>query len=125
MNNAYIEPSIWCYAIHGNNPELISFLEDNHIEPDDKSFHKCLEESIKCHHNEMANYILNTHINNEDKNEFDKNVYAYAFHYHNYIYFPTDVNHKFIFFYACQYNYISIVEYFIKCKKININDTIV
>ena len=40
-NDAQRKPSIWIYAIHGNNPELIHFLEDEKIEPENNSYKKC------------------------------------------------------------------------------------
>ena len=127
QNGAKITPDLWIYAIHGNNPELISFLEDNKIKPKDDSYEKCLKESIKCHHNDMADYLKNNYINdNDDKNMSYYNVYSYAFCYHNYAYFPENlIDHKFVFFYACQYDYINIVDYLMKTKNININEMVI
>ena len=79
-----------------------------------------LEESIKCHHNEIANYFLFNFIN-EDSMSFDKNRISYGFHYCNYIYFQDDMNHQFVFFYACKYDYINIVENFLKNESFDIN----
>ena len=33
LNKVPLESSLWIYAIHSNDPELIQFLEDNHISP--------------------------------------------------------------------------------------------
>ena len=35
MNNVELSPSLWLYAIHGNNAELIHLLEENKVEPKD------------------------------------------------------------------------------------------
>ena len=51
--------------------------------------------------------------------------YSYGFHYHNYSYLPKESNCNYIFFYACQYDYINIVEYFLKDKNLDINNTVI
>ena len=43
-----IIPSLWIYAIHGMNQEIINILEENN------SFLKCIKEAIKCHHTEIV-----------------------------------------------------------------------
>ena len=53
-NHVQMTPSLWIYAIHSKNAELINILEESCIDPPDKSYLKCFEESIKCHHNEIA-----------------------------------------------------------------------
>ena len=35
MNNAILTPSLWYYAIHGKNAEIIHLLEEDHIIPQD------------------------------------------------------------------------------------------
>ena len=66
LNKISMTPSIWNYAIHGNNAEIIQILEENQIElPEEKSYKQLLEESIKCHHNEIAYYIQNSYLENE------------------------------------------------------------
>lgn len=62
--NAEIQPSIWPYAIHGRNAEIIHMIEENHIKPKDESYTECFFNSIKCYHNEIATYI---HDNLYDK----------------------------------------------------------
>ena len=57
LNDVDLNPSLWLYAIHSNNPELIHFLEENHVLPDDKTYQKCFIESVKCYHNNIAHYI--------------------------------------------------------------------
>ena len=56
-NNVELTPSLWIYAIHSQNLELIHLLEENHIKPDDASFEECMKESVKCHHNDFNAYI--------------------------------------------------------------------
>ena len=59
MNNVKLTSSLWLYTIHSNNPELIHLLEENHIKPIDTTYKECTLEAIKCHHNEIANYLFN------------------------------------------------------------------
>ena len=124
MNNVKLLPSLWLYAIHGKNAEIIHLLVENHIEPVDKTYNECLKESIKCHHNEIASFIQ-TNFLKETQNSYDNNIYSYAFHYHNYSFFPTDFTDKFTFFYLCQYNYFYLVKILCNTQRININDTII
>ena len=53
FNNVLLRPRLWYYSIHSKNAEIIHLLEENNIIPNDKSYIKCFEESIKCHHNEL------------------------------------------------------------------------
>ena len=128
-NNIELKPSLWIYAIHSNNAELINLLEQNNIKPEDESFEECFKESIKCHHNEVANYINDNFLNQQNENEninFDKNAVCYAFHYHNFDFFPNNLkNNEFIFFYACKYDHILIIEYLLTTQKIDVNKSIV
>ena len=132
-NGAELKPRIWLYGIHSDNPEIIQLLEENHIEPPNKSYEKCIKESIKCHHNEITNYILfnliNKYIENINdinyKEKYNENIYSYSFHYYNFSYFPKEITHKIVFCYACEYDYIEIVEYFLKTKQIDINEEII
>ena len=48
---------MWIYGIHSCNAELIKYLEDNHVSPSENKYEKILEESIKCHHSQISNYI--------------------------------------------------------------------
>lgn len=61
-NNAEVTQSIWKYAIHGQNPQLISFLENNNVKPNSDSYKKYFIESIKCFHIDISNYLLNNYL---------------------------------------------------------------
>ena len=115
LNNATVKPSIWIYAIHGKNPEIIHLLEYNNITPEDNNYDKCYIESIKCHHNDIADYISNSFFNRIE-NRF-KNSY---FHYYNYFYFQDDLNTIDDFFLACEYDYFSIVDFFLNSKSLTL-----
>lgn len=129
LNGVELIQSIWIYAIHSDNPEMIHlFIEMNIIKPDDESYQKCLKESIKCHHNDIANYIINNLIDQDNYQlgeNYNDNIVAYGFKYHNYSFFPNDFNHKFIFFYSCQYDYLKIVRILLQTKQINIKGALI
>ena len=121
LNNVELNPSLWFYAIHSKNAELIHLLEENFIEPENKMYEKCFEEAIKCHHNEIANYFENVYtvdLSNEKVVEF-------IFRYYNYSYFPIDFSHNYEFFYLCKYSYFTIVKLFLEIKKNYIKSMII
>lgn len=124
MNNVELTPSLWLYEIHGRNPEIIHLLEENHVEPYDKTYTEYFKESIKCHHNEIAKYIeinlLKEKIEMNESN-FKNNSICYGFHYYS-----LEIEDlKFPFFYACLYDHFQIVELLIRTKKVNLNQTII
>ena len=81
MNGINMKPSIWLYAIHSNNPELIHYIEEKGVEPPDYSYLECLAESIKCFWTNITEYIKNNLITEEiDKYE----LYEQTIQYHNY-----------------------------------------
>ena len=125
-NGVKLTPSLWIYGIHGFCEEMIHILEEKKIKPSDKTYEECLKESIKCHHNGIANYIINNLLKGkiEKRNEvsnFENNLYSYGFHYHNYLFLPDDENKShFIFHYACKYDYFTLVDFLYKTKKTNL-----
>lgn len=126
LNKVELESSLWFYAIHSNKAELIHLLEECHIELPDSFYLKLLKESIKCHHNSIANYFINNYINESDavfqiKNSINENIVSYCFHYHNYDFIPDYFNDKRVFIYMCKYNYVKLVKLFIENEAININ----
>ena len=130
FNNAELKPDLWIYSIHSNNPELIHLLEENQVEPPNDSFKTCLKEAIKCHHNNIANYIIDNLIKENDEifdieQEFYENVTSYCFEYNNYFFYPENVDDKYLFLYLCQFNYLNLVKLFLKYKDIDINYMIV
>ena len=50
------------YAIHGNNPEIIRIIEEN-INYKNVYFKPFLQQSIRCHHNDVSKYILDNYEN--------------------------------------------------------------
>ena len=121
LNGCKLTPSLWLYSIHGNDPEIISILEENEIKPQDESYIECYNESIKCHHINMTEYILQKILDNKSEN--DLNQISKSIKYYNFIYFPKDINSIFAFQKFCRYGYFNFVKFFIENKKIDVNET--
>ena len=121
FNNIEFTPSLWLYAIHSNNAELIHLLEENKIHPEDETYYECFVESIKCHHNEIANYILNNYCQNIDV----KRIYELCFRYVNYAFIPDDFNVLYVFLFSCKYNFYELVDLLLKNDSFDINEKII
>lgn len=113
LNKVNLTTSLWYYSIHSNSADLIHILEEEHVKSDDGNFVKCFEEAIKCHHNDVANYIQNCL---GDSDTMGTLMNAYGFKYFNFSFFPTELNEK-IFDYFCKFNYIDIVKSLLNDKK--------
>ena len=120
MKGAKLTPSLWLYAIHSNNPEMIHLLESLEIEPEDKSYQECFIESIKCHHNRIATYIQNSHLQNEKENS--KEVAIQCLKYYNFQFLQNDQIDKSLLFKLIQYDYCQIVEVLLREKDIDVNE---
>ena len=122
--------NLWFFAIHGECEEIIHILEELNIHPPNYSNDICIKESIKCHHNNMVEYFLNNSENDEKdifnvERNYDNNIISYCFHYYNFAYLPDDLDEKYMFYYACEYDYFLIVQEILKSKDIDINETII
>ena len=119
-----LTPSLWIYAIHSKNAELIHFLEENHVNPPDESFLKCLIESLKCHHIDFSFYIKNNLIQHSF-NKNDKNsIFFKCLQYHNYKFCHHDfaIDNDSLY-YFCKNGYTRIVEFLVNSNKLNINSS--
>lgn len=77
-NKAVINDKVYEEAIRGNNAEIFQLLEENRGKVSEKIYEECLVKSILCHHNNIANYILNTYCQN-DSNQIVQNLLFYNF----------------------------------------------
>ena len=128
QNNVRVTSSLWMYAIHGQNPEIIHFLEYNHISPDDLTYVECLKESIKCHNNDFANYFKNNFIKNDDlkvSSNYLRNEAFFGFRFYNFQFIPTEIDEKFYFYYAVEYDYYHLVKFYLNIDGLNINEMII
>ena len=119
LNKAELTPSLWHYAIHGKNAEIIQLIEENQIKPKDVSYNKCLIESIKCHHNDIANYILDQHLLKEKDNT--NNVLSNSIKCYNLYFEPNNIINESSFFYLCKYDHYKLVKILLEENDIDIN----
>ena len=131
-NGVKLTPNMWFYAIHSADAELIKYLEDNLILPPNNTYEDVLLESIKCHHNDVSNYIINylieeveKEITNGIKNESNENLYQCSFEYRNYCFFPKNIKHKSIFYFLCEFDYCTLVKLYLEHENIDIYATII
>ena len=124
LNGAELSPSLWLYSIHGENPEILKILEENKIQPKDETFIECFNESLKCHHNETAEFIRKNFIQNESEKVLL--LHSKSVNYFNYLYFPTDLTNPDIFYQLCKHNYIKIVKFLLdNSKNLNVNKIVI
>ena len=118
-NKVSINPSMWLYAIHGKNAEIIHYLEDNHINLEDKTYVECINETIKCHHHDVLIYFQN---NFKKKIPGKQDIFIQSLKNNNFITMEIKlINQSSSFIYLCKYDYFIIVDFLLKEKKININ----
>ena len=112
LNGAKLTPSLGIYAIHGKNPELIHLLEENQTFPSSKT--ECLNESIKCHHNEITDYILKKYYNTD---EYESTSLIQSIKYYNFLCFNdhTKFNSE-VFYYLCIKDYFQIVNFLLNSE---------
>ena len=87
------------------------------------SYIKCLKESIKCNHNNIANYILNKYLHNEDEKSYD--VFIQSLKNCNFLFIQNEYINESSFNYLCKYDYYSLVLDLITNKNININKRVI
>lgn len=126
LNGVELTPRLWNYSIHSRNVELIRYLEENKVSPPVNDYNEVLKESIKCHHNDISNYIIDNYIEEDDlknqiENDFEHNLYYYGIEYYNYCFFPSNIEYKNWIFYLCQFDYFTLVNLYLQQKNININ----
>ena len=112
-----LTPSMWLLAIHGQNAEMIHFLEDDHVELE--SYKQVFYESIKCHHNDIANYFINNFLQNDEENSQD--TINKCLKYHNFAFLKNESISESSFCNLCKYDYCALVDKLLKDKVIDVN----
>lgn len=120
-NNIQLDQSIWIYAVHGNNIELIQFLDENKVKSNELQY--CFEESIKCFHNNItayiqSNYLLYLTINPKD-------IFKKSLSFHNYDYLRKDFIDSSSLFSLCKNDHPDIFKILLEKTKINVNAKVV
>ena len=116
FNKIEMTPSLWIYAIHGNNYEIIHLLEENNIKPKDETYNECLKEALKCHNYDVAEYLLGNYF--KEYNEFAITQYI---KYYNFQYLKEEYINQSFFYDFCQYKYFLVVDNLLKSGTIDIN----
>ncbi|KAK8895386.1 hypothetical protein M9Y10_023849 [Tritrichomonas musculus] len=128
ISKAEMSSSIWLYAIHGRNPEIIHILEEDKFP---RNHQKCIEEAIKCHHNEIANYIQDNEKKfddysdsyNDNDSEYDyecKIDVPFGIRYYNFEFIHENFfSEKSSFYILCKFGYFSLARLYLESKGID------
>ena len=119
LNKCELRPFLWVCAIHGQNPEIIHLLEENNINPND-GYINLFNESIKLHHIDITNYIINNHLKNND--EKSTKTINLCIKYCNFTFMNNELFVQSSFVDLCKYDYYSLVKILITEKNIKINE---
>ena len=61
----------------------------------------------------------------QNEGNFNDNICLYSFRSYNYDFIPESLNHEFLFFYLCRYNYINLVQVLLQNEKVDVNRKLV
>ena len=98
-----MEPYLWFKAIHGRNPEIIHLLEDAKIEPENFSYQNLLAFAIQCHYDDIAQYILNNYIENDE--DISLFIFKKGLRYFDFSFIESKFVNKSNFYEICRRNY--------------------
>ena len=127
FNKVELPPSLWLYAIHSKNSEIIHILEEYEVDlPKNKLYENqskykyVLIESIKCHHIDIAKYF-------QDKEEdlIDTLSNVNGIKYYNFAFIQNDLINKSLFYYLCKFDYYLLVKAILCTPDIDITNPIV
>lgn len=122
QNIVVLTSSLWLYSMHGQSQEIINILNENMIISQDKQFNDIVNESIKCHHIEVTNYICNNLFDENMPNILnDKKFGNESIKHYNFIFFPRNQSLKNYLYYFCRYGYTSIVKLLLRDQSVNVN----
>lgn len=143
-NGVELESSLMIYCIHSNNEEMINFLVSIHkIDPPKGKYETCFKESIKCHHNQIAQYFENNflepnktrtvneiiHYHCIEENEsykYGESEVSYGIKYNNYLFIPSNlIDDKFSFFYLCESNNKKLVKLYLQTNQFDLKTRLI
>lgn len=128
MNGVELNSNLWNYAVHSNNAEILSIIE-NSVQMDSIFYFSkdseqmdpyldCLKESIKCHHNLIAKYIIENLFNGNfsELNSIVLKSFNYSFMNENKLYPDIIATFAFDYSYLAELvlNYIDVNEFISK-----------
>ena len=116
-------PSLWIRAVHSRNLNIIRKLEEEKVDSiyeksGNKPFLNCIEESIKCHHNEFVYFFMNNFIDYKIDPYF---ILELALKYYNFELMDSELFNQSSFVNLCKYNYLIFVDLLLKDKDIDVN----
>ena len=118
LNGIDITPSLMSFAIHGKNIEIIHLIEERFTK--DISYYDCFKESIKCHHNDFANYFMNNYLD-YGKIEKSFDIFINCLKYHNFVFLNTFFISQSSLYYLCIYDYPYFISSLLKGNFIDMN----
>ena len=121
LNGTTLAPSIWFNAVHGQNPEMISFLQEKYNTP--LNYVSLIEEAIKCHHNDITDWVQKNFLQNNEA--VYVNIFYLILKYYNFMYFPEINVNEVIFYNMCKFDYVSLIEILLKTTNLKVNTIII
>lgn len=119
--------NLWKCAIHGRNYEIIHLLEESQPIPPSNSYKTLLMEAIKCHNNELADYLIYKYFQNElEPIQLDYEIMETIIQSHNYPMMLDWLENNFVFtnkllIDLCKFSYYHIVAILLKSQDIDVN----
>ena len=110
--------NLWFFAIHSNNLEMIQILEENNVDAPFSSYELCFKESIKCYHNNIALYIKNKYLSNDEKEDLENIQFL------NFLFIKPRYESKNIFFKLVEYNLVELIKIFFESYDYDINNVV-
>lgn len=121
LSNKYeMKESLYHFVIHSNDIKIIHLYEDAFGDLNGKLYECYILESLKCHHNRLVGYFLNSPINRKLNS---KNVLIQCLKNYNYAFIQNNCINKSYFFYLCKYDYYVLVDILMKTQSIKLNLT--
>ncbi|KAK8849908.1 hypothetical protein M9Y10_018497 [Tritrichomonas musculus] len=108
MNKVSLTPSLWLYAIHGKNPEIIHFLEEKKV----LFNNECFQESIIGHHTDISNYLFDNYVHKDIKKLISLSLQSYNFNYVENQYIDQSILCD-----LCKFDHVFLVDSLIKSDR--------
>lgn len=115
--NVTLQSTIWPYAIHGANTEIIDILLTKNIEIE--NFSECLNESINCCNDNITKHIINKYYLNDEEKKFIAAKFSLISY--NFSYFRTDLIDRDAIYELCRYDYGYLVNAILHMPGVNLN----
>ena len=124
MSDSKLYDYYFYYAIHSNSPEMISIMEEENFyhaksnQKNKKEYDDCLnllKASIRCFHNDVAEYIKDNYFDDDVLNLY--NIISEAIIKNNYAFFPNNFFKKEIMRLSCKYDNVNLFKILLTDEK--------